>query len=85
MKKYEKYVDIVILWYYNIDNKTKGRYHKMTNLLKEIEKVKSILSMNWTNEDEKQVWVDKLHDLENKIETSKNNEDFYKAYAVYDR
>lgn len=57
----------------------------MTNLLKEIEKVKSILSMNWTNEDEKQVWVDKLHDLENKLARVKDNNDFYRAYAVYDR
>lgn len=57
----------------------------MKQLMAEINKVKSILAMNWTNEDEKQVWVDKLHDLEIKLATAKNNNDYYKAMAVYDR
>ena len=51
----------------------------------EIAKVKQILNGKFVSESDKQVWIDKLNDLERRKATSIENEKYFKSMSKYDR
>ena len=51
----------------------------------EIAKVKQILNGKFVSESDKQVWIDKLNDLERRKANSIDNEKYFKSMSKYDR
>lgn len=51
----------------------------------EIAKVKQILNGKFVSESDKQIWIDKLNDLERRKANSIENEKYFKSMSKYDR
>ena len=56
----------------------------MTQLIKRLEEVKAILRQTFADEDDRLYWEEKKVELENKIKTAVNNDNYFKEMAVYD-